>query len=226
MSFCAQEQVLQDSKKKKATVASELNALPALKITGIFFFSMCLREYKKIQWVVVSQERKNLSAGKSLKKITKVKWLFVIPWKCHNSGITISYPAEHSMIINNSPPTNWAPHCCRLFNSMNGVTAMTFNYNIPKWWTCLWKICPMYFPEYQRKLTPHDWFNGKNLSNTDEPRDGKLGGSIDVSAITRIFTGSAVDASHDVDLFQLNYGTRWSQIHRSLIISPQLRVLL
>lgn len=41
-----------------------------------------------------------------------------------------------------------------------------------------------------------------------------------------ISTGSTVGVSYVVDLFQLSYSSRWSQIHRSLIMSQQLLVLL
>ena len=57
----------------------------------------------------------------------------------------------------------------------------------------------------------------------------KLGASPEVSAfclhLHSIYTGSAAGVSYVVDLSQLSYSSRWSQIHRSLIICPQLLVL-
>lgn len=46
------------------------------------------------------------------------------------------------------------------------------------------------------------------------------------SHLLSIFTGSTAAASYTVDLFQLSYGSRWSRIHRSLIMPPRFLVLL
>lgn len=157
----------------------------------------------------------------------KIWRMFSPSRKCHDSGIAISNPAEHSMIINNCSVNKVPPSLQRPLNRRHGGTAATFDLNVPEWWMYFFKNKSNTFSWILKETTsPHYWFNGKNVSNTDEPWGGFPGVSTDTSAITRIVTGSAVDASYRVDLFPLNYGTRWSQIHRSLITSLQLRVLL